>query len=790
MARSLSPIENQNLAQGLITEASPLTFPPNASVDELNFEVRRDLSRARRLGMAAEQGYQVIDSGYAPQAEEGATFSSFNWENVGGISEKRIGVIQVGGIIKFLDILQAPISANVIHTVDLTSAVDRVFSYTNVDGKLIVTSGSKNFHIFSYENGTIVHKTDFLKTRDLFGVEDIFEGRDLTSGDGINFRPTSLTNAHRYNLRNQSFGMKVARWNDFRQSTWSFDEEGQHVETITWVPGVQDPILSFHQESKSTIFPSNADAVTSKLYPKTTAPDPLIDRFHAEALIKTPDGFAPAAKGFFIIDAMERGASRYSQYQALIGREELEYPLTDTLPLDRTPGGASVVGEFAGRVWFGGFSGEVEGADSKSPRLSSYVFFSTLVRDPTDISKCYQIGDPTSREDSDLLATDGGFIRLDGAYGICGLYSLGDGLVVLAANGIWRIRGGDSGFQSTDYLVEKVSTDGCSSPNTIVVAEGSLFFWGTDGIYLLNRNEFGDYQVNSVSQGTIQSFFEDIPFNQKRFCIGSYDSFDRKVRWLYNNLLGTEVTKELVYDLRTGGFTPNEYITLTGNRPVPVCTLKVPPFRSGVSKKDVVVGVDPVIVGDDGVTVSEGILIDGLRENMYVILTEDSAEGNLQYTLGSLNDSTFRDWVFFDGFGTDAEAFMVTGYLTGEDTQRFKGVVSLTVHLERTETGFQLNEFGDIEPLNESSCIVQSQWDWTNSAKAGKWGREQQMYRNRRYYIPSGVNDTYDTGRLLVSTTNRLRGRGRALSFLIKTEPGKDCRFVGWAAIMGVESRA
>ena len=41
----------RSFVKGLITEASPLTFPENASIDEKNFVLNRDGSRSRRLGV-------------------------------------------------------------------------------------------------------------------------------------------------------------------------------------------------------------------------------------------------------------------------------------------------------------------------------------------------------------------------------------------------------------------------------------------------------------------------------------------------------------------------------------------------------------------------------------------------------------------------------------------------------------------------------------------------------------------------------------------------------------------
>src|SRR3546814_15800129 len=63
MPRNVAPIEQNTFVAGLITEASPLTFPQNASLDEENFILSRKGSRARRLGMDLEDGYVIVDSG-------------------------------------------------------------------------------------------------------------------------------------------------------------------------------------------------------------------------------------------------------------------------------------------------------------------------------------------------------------------------------------------------------------------------------------------------------------------------------------------------------------------------------------------------------------------------------------------------------------------------------------------------------------------------------------------------------------------------------------------------------
>jgi len=439
-------------------------------------------------------------------------------------------------------------------------------------------------------------------------------------------------------------------------------------------------------------------------------------------------------------------------------------------------------------VWFGGFSGTVIDGDSRSPLLSSYIFFSQLVEEPSDITKCYQDGDPTSKEFPDILATDGGYLRISGAYGIVGMKTLSDSLIILATNGIWRVTGGDAGFDATDYMVSKISDTGCSSPNSITETDQGVVYWGEDGIYYILKNELGDFIAQNLTQQSIQTRYNDISSLDKKYASGYYDAYDRKIRWLYGNRLeSTTSVEELVFDLNLGAFLPNSIPNISGNRPKPMCLLKVPPFSiGGVSDKVLANGVE-VEANGVPVVVSSDTLQDGVREVVYITLLEDSVSDELQYTMALYGDTSFLDWVDFDTVGVDAAGYMVTGALTGGDTQREKTLNYLTFHMERTEDGFEADVNGDLTPTNQSSCLVQSQWEWTNSANSNRWSREFQAYRYRRLYMPTDVNDPYDTGHSIITTKNKIRGRGRALSFLMKTEPGKDCRILGWSMIIGVE---
>ncbi len=171
------------------------------------------------------------------------------------------------------------------------------------------------------------------------------------------------------------------------------------------------------------------------------------------------------------------------------------------------------------------------------------------------------------------------------------------------------------------------------------------------------------------------------------------------------------------------------------------------------------------------------------REIGYMVVT--SVSPILQYSFASYHNQSFRDWFSLDSVGVDANAYVVTSYLSGTDFQRDKRVPYITVHSRRTEAGFEQTDDG-LVPINPSSCIMQARWDWSDNDRSGKWGREFQVYRYRRMYIPADENDNYDNGFTTVVTRNKLRGNGKVVSLKFSTEPYKNLHLYGWSMIFSV----
>jgi hypothetical protein len=767
MSRTSQAVEVNKFSAGLITDASPLTSVENSSLDEDNMVLNIDGSRNRRLGMDYETNFSRIDSGLVPPETGHVVTTSYKWNNAGGDAATSIEVIQIGNQLKFFRLGGANVSNELIHSTTLESTNNTVrFSYAVVDGILIIANGSKLINRYEYDpsDSSITYTTSTLLTRDFFGVADVNDGVDITRGSAVQNRPNTLSQAHLYNLRNQSFGIPRTAGNNEQ---------------------ILDPITDFH--NRASRYPSNSDTVTEALYadPSDTG-GRTKDRFFAIDLRDNPLGTARAPLGYFIIDALDRGTSRLQQdsdnrarYSPLSGR-----PVT-TLPLDQTPGGATLVAEYAGRVWYAGFSGEVIDGDSSSPKLSAYVFFSQVVESPADINLCYQEGDPTSKHNPDIIATDGGFIRLNEAYGIQKLVNIGSSLMIVATNGVWLIQGGtDNGFTATSYIVSKISDRGSTSPGSIVQIENSVMFWSDDAIYHVATDQFGSYNSQNVSYGRIQRFYDNIEVDSKRNAVGDYDSYERKVRWLFDNRSdNTSPTRELILDTQLQAYYTNTIRPLSGSiYPKPVAIYRGLPYQINSADDNVVVGVEDVIItnGEEVVIRSDNTVGINRRELGYLILT--GVDGNLEYTFGRYSDTSFADWVSEDGVGIDAAAYMITNYLSGGDFQRDKGATYVTIHLRRTETGYD----PEMNPQNPSSCLVQARWGWATNDLSGKWGREFQAYRYRRMHLPLDDDDDHDNGFLTVNSKNKIRGNGKVLSLRFRTEPYHDLHLYGWSMIFTV----
>lgn len=759
MPKKSVKIEVNNFVKGLITEASPLNFPADATFDEVNFVLNRDGTRQRRRGLDFENNFELIALSESLTDIADNPPVPFKWSNAAGSAGNNFLTVHTGNLLRFFNMNTASISGTpAIGSVDVTLygvSPTAKLSFASVDGKLVVVGGVSNILVITYKAGLFNVEVKSIQVRDVWGVEVT---EDLEYETDILHRTVALPTNHLYNLYNQS---------------WGLPRQGETGSLI-------DPAVDSYPSGTFGRHPSNSETVwVGMQFQPVSANVTPSERIFPTLYEQSFGASVKAAKGHFIIDLLKRGASRSEN----ITRNGIQNPamtLKSYSPVqDSTTGGATAVAEFAGRVFYGGFEGAVVGGDNRSPTLSNYLLFSQLVRNTSDVTKCYQEGDPTSRESNDLIDTDGGFIRISGADTIVGMLNLSSVLVVFANNGVWIVSGGsDYGFSATNYKAERISAFGAISRTAIVDDGTRAIYWSEDGIYAVAKDKFGIFQSENITQTSIQSLYDAIPNTSKRAAIGVFDAVGKKLRWVYHEgdrFTATSVNKELILDLTLGAFYP----FLIGNIPSNTVELIAPfesvPFVIGNDTAFVRSGVDEVISGFEPVVIDIESEASGLLDTRYLVVQVVGV--NAYMTFAYYSNKSFLDWELADGVGVDAAAFLTTGAITGGDSSVEKQAPYLTMHFVRTEEAVDNNWI----PTTQSSCLVRSQWAWASSANANKWGPLFQAYRYRKAYLPSGPNTDYDNGLELTTTKSKLRGRGKALALHMETEPLKDCQIVGWS---------
>lgn len=783
--------EVNNFIGGLITEASPLNFPPNSALDITNFELNRNGTLSKRLGMTLPVSIRETNI----PTNTGFIFSSFVWKGVAGDRSREFLVVQYNNNLDFFD-LQIPDSIangfmgslnNIALSID-----NRPYSFTSVNGLLVVVSGDVRFMTVSYSLGLgFTESYDFLKTRDVWGIEE-----DASYENNPDFNGP-YTDKHYYNLCNQSWG-KPRLWVKSRGSsvaTETVDPSLKYLELLGRMPSDSEQVWS------GMIFQPAKDEIEDQ-----QAASPPIEVLDINLLDQNRGTKTKVARGSLIIDVVDRGVSRGVALSDLLQRfRELgKYPSPlyfinpNVFPKDASASGPSIVAEFAGRVFFAGFDGELTQGDKRSPSLGDHVFFSTLVKGELDIRKCYQIGDPTSREESDVIDTDGGFIRVSGAKNIVSLANLGENLAIIAENGVWVVSGGSQyGFSATNYKVTKVSAFGCTARSSVVVAGSNLYFLSDNGIYLLGPDKMGDMNVTNISLNTIQTFYNNIEATVKRAAVGIFDEANQKIRWTFahgNFAYGddlpttpvipdesTTFSLELILDLPLGAFYKHKLPGYTGSLGFSgfiVGGFPVPMVQIGTLQEEVIHSNETVVDGIDNVFVVSDLKFSASPAVKYIVL--QAVNSRFRYGFGEYKDVSFTD------FGEEpVDAYLVTGQTIAGDSSVFKQAPYITINMKRTETGIDPS----FNLINPSGCTMQFYWDYQTQLSGAqydsfvdnrqKWTSPQQVYRLRKFNVgegPGNINFGYD----VVSTKSKIRGRGKSFAMSLLAEQGKDCQILGW----------
>jgi len=715
--------------KGLVTEATEMTFPENASSDELNCDLLKNGARRRRKGLVYEDNYQ--NSSFTVVA--GDFVHTETWYNVSGLSGVEFLVVQRNNTVYFYDKSVQAISASEksfsinLYDYDVANdydAADEPISASSINGFLILTSPAINPIRVKYTASTdsISVSVITIKTRDL---EYIYKGTVATDDS-----PT-LT----------QLGNSTAT-EDFRNYKYDLYNMGWSSE----LNGRSNNAFDYWDSLRTDYPPRNAPWWIGK----GADGGQNIDVF-----FKIDAGNTLAPNGHYILDFFSKNRSGVSGIAGIpTVTETARFRCTAT---------------YAGRVWYAGLDSSANGGK---------VFFSKVIEDETDFEKCYQIADPTSEDSASVVASDGGYLVIPDAANIRALFATGSLLYVFAQNGIWAIGGVDNVFKANEYFVKKVSNFGLYSQRTLVNAQGTPIFWDTSGIYTVS-SENNNEAIQNISQ-PIKTYFDSISNAKKLQATAVFDRIGKRVYWMFPSETTTtshKFNEILVLDLDLGAYFPWRISDATGTTPYLMGGFFLSGFGSTQTEYNVLVGTDQVVASSDTVvqtlSAESSIVTSDIK---FVVKTS----GN-KLTMAEFTGDDFLDWD-----SANFSSYAETGYDFMGDATLKKNSPYITTYMKRTEQNFVLVN-SEYEPDFPSSCTLTVKWDL--SKDSSRWSDPMQIYRLINYPVPNPNNLTFNYPYDTIVSRTKIRGKGRVLRMRFESEQGKDFYLIGWETVVASNPR-
>lgn len=634
--------------KGLITEAGELTFPEDASIDELNCLLDRDGSRRRRLAARVEDSNVLstfsINNNYV--------FSTSIWKNVDGIAGLDFIVVQSGVRLFFYNTAQEPYSGQQkSFVVNLTGfeftgsagAGSAKVQTTVINGDLVVVSEAiEPFYIEYNSNTDTISTTQIVpKVRDFE-----WQGNTEAYSDG---KAAPVSDNRKYDTAN-------AGWSGTKGTA----ALNTYYAAVSEYPPLTHPWYSGKDSS------GNFDeGEWAKVYAGTTL----------------------TGNGHFILDFFNKDRATASGIAGI--------------PTDIENSRFKAVAAFSGRVFYAGLT---------SAKNSGKILFSKQLENTKEAYRCYQQNDPTSEDFSDLLDTDGGVIVIPEANNIQKLHVFGSALMVFAENGVWQITGVDNVFRATEYSITRVSEIGIENPQTFVSVEGVPMWWSKHGIHTVQFDQVsGKAQEQNLSIGTIQTFFDAIDGTAKQNCHGVYDQNNKRIHWFYSSngeTIQNKKNRVLTLDIAVQAFYPWEISDSETNTDFIIGAEYYEGFGSDYQELDVIISTtdDVVTSAGDDVVVNKLSQLAQANSNI-VLMVRDGATQKM--TMGLFSGTDFLDWG-----DANYTSFAEAGYDFMGDLLLKKNSPYVQVYLRPTEEGFTGSDTTGYTPIRESSLLVSSYWDF------------------------------------------------------------------------------
>ena len=581
MPQSLTQKVVNTFVKGLITEAGELTFPENASVDELNCDLRRDGSRRRRLAAKVEDS-RVLSSFTVSTATR---FHTGKWENVGGQSGLEFLVIQVGSTLRFYNKSNLPYSSHEIaETVDLSTyevaggvgAANANCQFASINGALVVSSPAINTIYIQRDNTTGTLTT----TQITFRIRD-FEWLGDKSTYTTEVATGSASIERKYDTAN-------AGWSGTKGSAALATYGAYPPLTLPWYAG-KDSSGNFSKTEWQNIF-SGTSLIGNGTY--------ILDFFNKDR---------SAASGIAGITA-DIESSRFKAVES-----------------------------FAGRIFYAGLeSAKNSGVILFSRQIETLSELGECfqVNDPTS----EDISDLLDTDGGVVRIPDAVNIKYLYSFG-ANLFIFADN-GVWSINGVDNVfRATEYSLRRVSY------TGMLTAESFAEAEGVPFWWSKTGIHTLQFDEVSGNPTEQNISLPTIQTFWDNIGSNSRSLVQATYDRLNKKIYWAYPNATETNANKLnnfLILDIPLGAFYPWKVSDEASSTDYIMGLAVYSGYGSDELVLDVVLpnGDDVIQDADDVVSTQFSDFATG--DPSIVLLIRDGATGKL--TMGTFSGDDFLEW--------------------------------------------------------------------------------------------------------------------------------------------------
>jgi hypothetical protein len=796
-----SPTVQNHFIAGLKTEFTGLNFPENAATQTQNCVYTLTGDVYRRGGINYENNFQFNNIG-----QPSVAYSAYKWKNVGGDGQTQILVQQIGNTLYFF-LSTNVTNTNPLSTTLLSSTVTITTyqaigntnnpaitecTYTDGNGFLIVFHKDCDPIYCTYNSGNqIITPTQItLQIRDTIGIPETNAGIPIQS----NFRPTTLTPEHNYNLINQgwTFGAPWTGIGSWATGSWPSITTGvvfnisSQTNTTAITNGSELSYSGTGQYLGGTFISVTGTAIVSNYVSPFTSMTLTItsqvDHYgggNAAGVAEVGNvNIQLVNEGFVTTWATQIGnypsnADIWWLYKATVSTvvgtvttavdqfspgTTVGYVQPTTTP---APKGYYLLNPFRqqrtqvsgvsgltdvitttrptngcwyqGRVFYTGVNASQQPTgDEPYYTWTENIYFSQIIETPQQFGYCYQANDPTNQDLFALLPSDGGVITIQGCGAIYKLFPLRFGVLVFASNGVWFIGGSTGvGFSANDYTVTKISNiESISNPSFIEVM-GYPYFWNQEGIYRV---------VPSSQPGSAHS--PDIQLDVQNLTLGTILTY-------YGNIPPTSKF------YARGDYDQLNYIVSWCYRST---------LESGVSNRyqyDTILCYNTVTQAFYPYTLPASVSTvydikwvqnPGGINNVNPVFKYFTLDGT-NVTFSEENDFTrYLDFFNENNTGYNYVSSFMAGYnLQGQGLRKVQ--MPYLYMFSRNPGG--------------NAFIIQSVWDYAGTGNSGKWSTRQVIRNNQTDFS-------------MMYRKIRLRGRGLAVQIFVSSVQGQPFDLMGW----------